>query len=187
MNHHVSLLRALAFAAEKHKDHRRKDAQASPYVNHLIAAALILSEEGQVGDEDLIVAAILHDTVEDTETTLAELEKQFGPKVSGIVGEVTDDKTLKKEARKKLQEVNAPRASSQAKQLMIADKINNVRDIMNSPPANWPRNRKLEYLLWATRVVAGCRGINDLLDRAFDEAVDEVAGHLGVTMGPPLP
>lgn len=184
MNEHVGLLRALAFAAEKHRDHRRKDVNASPYINHLIAVARVLAEEGGVTDEDLLVAAVLHDSVEDTKTTYAELEEHFGKRVAAIVREVTDDQMLAKEERKRLQEEDAPRASAQAKQLKIADKICNIRDIVHRPPAHWPSERKREYLLWTVRVGAGCRMINGLLDQAFDETVRDAARHLGVTMEP---
>jgi guanosine-3',5'-bis(diphosphate) 3'-pyrophosphohydrolase len=178
---HIRLLRAVAFAAEKHRHQRRKDANASPYINHLIAAASVLAEEGNVTDEDLLVAAILHDSVEDTETSFAEIEEHFGQAVADIVREVTDDKTLAKEERKRLQEENSPNASLQAKQLKIADKICNVRDIMHNPPANWPTERKREYLWWTIRVVEGCRGVNALLDHVFDETIEAAARHLGVT------
>jgi len=179
VNSPVKLLRALAFAAEKHKNHRRKDANASPYINHLIAAACVLVEEGQVAEEDLVVAAILHDTVEDTETSFAELEGRFGLTVAEIVREVTDDKVLGKEVRKRLQEERAPHASSWAKQLKIADKICNVRDIMHNPPTGWSLERREDYIAWARRVVAGCRNVNERLDRAFDETVSAALRHLG--------
>ncbi len=178
MNKHVRLLRAVTFAAEKHKDHRRKDVNASPYINHLTAVASVLAEEGAVTDEDLILAAILHDSVEDTETTFEELEEHFGKTVAGLVGEVTDDNTLKKEVRKQLQEERAPQASPRAKQLKIADKLCNVRDIMHNPPAAWSIERKQEYLLWTQRVVAGCRGVNGQLEKAYDEAVNQALGFL---------
>ena len=182
MHKHLRLLKAVAFAAEKHKDQRRKDANASPSINHVIAVASVLAEEGGVNDEDLLVAAILHDTVEDTKTSYAELEEYFGKRVAGIVREVTDDKALMKDVRKRLQEEHAPHASAQAKQLKIADKICNIRDIMHNPPASWPDERKREYLLWTTRVVAGCRRVNVLLDQAFDETVSSAARHLGMTV-----
>jgi GTP diphosphokinase / guanosine-3',5'-bis(diphosphate) 3'-diphosphatase len=181
LSKHLRLLKGVAFAAEKHKNQRRKDATAYPYINHLIAAASVLAEEGNVTDEDLLLAAILHDSVEDTETSFAEIEEQFGKSVAGIVREVTDDKTLPKTERKRLQEENALHASLQAKQLKIADKICNIRDIVHSPPANWPIERKREYLLWTIRVVEGCRGINPLLDRVFDETIKAAASHLGVS------
>ncbi|MCM2358510.1 MAG: HD domain-containing protein [Geobacteraceae bacterium] len=182
MNKHVRLLRAIAFAAEKHKDQRRKDVKASPYINHLIAVATVLAEEGKVTDEELLLAAILHDAVEDTETSFAEIEEHFGKTVAGIVREVTDDKTLKSEVRKRLQVEHAPHASSRAKQLKIADKICNVRDIIHNPPSGWSLERKQEYLLWTRRVVAGCRGVNELLDKAFDETIDAAPKQLGVTI-----
>ena len=178
MNDSLRLLRALAFAAEKHRDHRRKDANASPYINHLISAARILAEEGLVTDEELIVAAVLHDTIEDTETSYAELQTQFGTAVADIVREVTDDTSLHKVQRKLLQEERALAASPRAKQLMIADKISNIHDIMHHPPCGWPLERRREYISWAGRVVAGCRGVNGLLDRAYDRTVEDVVRQL---------
>ena len=178
MNDALKLLRALAFAAEKHRDHRRKDVNASPYINHLISTARILAKEGLVIDEELIVAAILHDTIEDTETTYAELQEQFGTAVADIVREVTDDTSLLKVQRKLLQEERALAASSRAKQLMIADKISNIHDIMHHPPCGWPLERRREYIAWAGRVVAGCRGVNKRLDRAYDRTVAEVMRQL---------
>jgi GTP diphosphokinase / guanosine-3',5'-bis(diphosphate) 3'-diphosphatase len=181
LNKHVRLLKAVAFAAEKHKGQCRKGVDASPYINHPIAVATVLAKEGAVRDEELLLAAILHDTVEDTETTFAEIETLFGAAVAAIVREVTDDKSLRNEVRKRLQEEHAPQASAQAKQLKIADKICNIRDIILSPPANWSVERKREYLFWSERVVAGCRGVNELLDKAYDEAANAAARHLGVS------
>jgi len=164
------LLQAASFAADRHRHQRRKDAAASPYVNHPLAVACILSNVGGVRDEALLVAALLHDTVEDTNTTLDELAAEFGPVVSGIVGEVTDDKSLPRSRRKALQVEHAAHASDAAKQLKIADKIANVRDIASRPPEGWSLDRKLEYVAWADQVVAGCRGVNAALDAAYDEA-----------------
>jgi len=167
----VTLLAALEFAADKHRNQRRKDAKASPYVNHLIAVARILAAEGGVDDEAALVAAVLHDTVEDTDTTFEELTIRFGATVSALVREMTDDKSLPKAVRKQHQIDHAPGASALAKQLKIADKIANIRDIVSTPPADWSRERKLDYFAWAEQVVAGCRGVNPELERAFDEAV----------------
>jgi guanosine-3',5'-bis(diphosphate) 3'-pyrophosphohydrolase len=166
----VLLLRALVFAADKHRNQKRKGAEASPYINHLIAVAAVLADAG-VADETLLVAAVLHDTIEDTNTTYAELESTFGPEVAGLVQEVTDDKSLDKAIRKKLQIQNAQALSARAKQLKIADKISNIRDITHFPPADWPIERRREYLGWAEQVVAGCRGINPQLDRVFDSSI----------------
>ena len=167
----AKLLDAAAFAADKHSRQRRKDAAASPYINHPLAVARILAAEAGVRDEDLLLAALLHDTVEDTATSFAELERLFGARVRQIVGEVTDDKSLPKATRKNLQVEHAARASDAAKLLKISDKICNVRDITHHPPADWSAARKTEYLAWAKTVVAGCRGINAVLDKLFDAAL----------------
>lgn len=169
----ASLLTALEFAARKHSTQRRKDADSSPYVNHPIAVARVLAAEGGVVDTSVLMAAVLHDTVEDTETTFAELEAQFGVEVAGLVRELTDDKSLPKEQRKRLQVMHAPHRSTGAKQLKIADKIANIRDIAVTPPTGWNVDRKREYLTWSERVVAGCRGVNSGLDAAFDRAISE--------------
>jgi len=167
----ATLLRALAFAAERHRRQRRKDAEASPYINHPIAVAAVLADAGHVADEALLVAAVLHDTVEDTETSFDEIAAQFGATVADLVREVSDDKSLPKERRKLLQIEHAAAASARAKQLKIADKICNLRDIASGPPAGWSVARCREYLDWAQAVVTGCRGVNVGLDGAFDEAL----------------
>lgn len=165
------LLQALAFAAEKHRNQRRKDAEASPYINHPIAVASVLAVEAQVTDEATVLAAILHDIVEDTETTVSELEGQFGVEIAQLVAEVTDDKSLSKQVRKELQVRHAATASSSAKRLKLADKICNVRDVTAHQPLDWPLERRREYLSWAERVAAGCRGVDPRLEQIFDEAV----------------
>jgi guanosine-3',5'-bis(diphosphate) 3'-pyrophosphohydrolase len=167
------LLKAIAFAADRHRRQRRKDAEASPYINHPIAVATVLAVEGEVSDEVTLLAAALHDTVEDTQTTFEELEEHFGPEVAGLVRELTDDKSASKKERKRLQIEHAPQASSRAKQLKIADKICNIRDITVSPPADWSLERRSEYLTWSEQVVAGCRHVNAKLDQAFDKAITQ--------------
>jgi GTP diphosphokinase / guanosine-3',5'-bis(diphosphate) 3'-diphosphatase len=167
----AKLLKAIAFAAHKHRHQRRKDAEASPYINHPIAVATVLADEGNVFDEATLVAAALHDTVEDTQTTFVELEKHFGTEVASLVRELTDDKLLPKADRKRLQIEHAPHSSLRAKQLKIADKICNVRDITTSPPTDWPLQRRRDYLTWSEQVIAGCRGVNTKLDAAFDGAI----------------
>lgn len=175
----TQLLKAIAFAATKHRHQRRKDAEASPYINHPIAVATVLAAEGGVSDEATLIAAALHDTVEDTETTLEELAEQFGSEVAGLVGEVTDNKSLQKIERKRLQIEHAPNLSLRAKQLKIADKICNVRDVTDAPPADWLLARRQKYLDWAMDVVAGCRGVNPSLDQAFDQAITKARNKLG--------
>lgn len=166
----ILILNAAAFAAERHRDQRRKDTDASPYINHLLALADILAREGGVTDATVIAAALLHDTVEDTETTIAELEDRFGKRVASIVAEVTDDKSLPKEERKRLQVAKAATKSPGAKLVKLADKISNLRDITARPPADWPVDRKRQYFDWAQEVVTGLHGQNAALDAAFDEA-----------------
>lgn len=164
------MLRALGFAAEKHRSQRRKDAEASPYINHPIALADLLVNEAGEDDPIVIAAAILHDTVEDTETTLSELTQHFGAQISAIVAEVTDDKALEKRERKRLQIEHAPTASAAAQKVKLADKICNLRDLEKSPPAKWPVERRREYFEWAKAVVDGLRDQHPALAALFDQA-----------------
>ncbi len=167
------IFRALCFAAYKHRDQRRKGECGSPYINHPIEVAEMLVRVGRITDPALLQAAILHDTIEDTETSAEELEAAFGPDVRQLVVEVTDNKALPKAERKQRQIVHAHKLSSAARELKIADKICNVRDVTNKPPKDWPLERRVEYLAWSERVVAGCRGVNARLEQAFDAALDE--------------
>jgi GTP diphosphokinase / guanosine-3',5'-bis(diphosphate) 3'-diphosphatase len=162
------VLRALRFAAQRHREQRRKDAAASPYVNHLIAVAETLWCEGDIRDTATIVSGILHDTIEDTDTVPAEIESHFGNAVRAIVVEVTDDKGLPKHLRKRIQVETASRISHQAKGVKLADKICNLEDIMASPPTGWAEERKWEYVRWAKQVVDGLRGTNARLEARFD-------------------
>lgn len=164
------LIKAISFAAEKHRNQRRKDAEASPYINHPIALANVLANEAGIEDEKVLVAAVLHDTIEDTETTDRELANLFGEDVAAIVLEVTDDKALPKAERKRLQVEHAPTISRRAKLVKLADKICNVRDIAASPPADWSLQRRQEYFDWAKAVVDGLRGAHPTLEHLFDEA-----------------
>jgi GTP diphosphokinase / guanosine-3',5'-bis(diphosphate) 3'-diphosphatase len=173
------LLKAIAFAADKHRGQRRKDADASPYINHPIAVAAALAVEGDVSDEATLLCAVLHDTVEDTDTSFLELAQHFGPEVAELVRELTDDESLVKAERKRLQIEHAKGLSLRAKQVRVADKICNVRDLIVRPPAHWPLQRRLDYLTWSEKVVAGCRGVNLKLDRAFDQAIAEARGCIG--------
>lgn len=166
-----TFVKAVAFAAEKHRNQRRKDADASPYINHPIALANVLANEGGVSDATVLCAAVLHDTIEDTETTENELTTTFGSHVSSVVLEVTDDKSLEKHVRKQRQIEHAPHISTEAKLVKLADKICNLRDILASPPANWSTERKQAYFDWASKVVAGVRGVHPNLEAVFDGLV----------------
>lgn len=164
-------LTALNFSAGKHRHQRRKDTAASPYINHPIEVAHILWTIGGVYDEMTIIAAILHDTIEDTDTTPEEIRQSFGDDVLGLVLEVSDDKSLPKPERKQKQIAHAPHLSWRAKQIKLADKICNVRDIAFAPPSHWPRQRRIDYLQWAGDVIDGLRGANEKLEKHFDETL----------------
>ena len=164
-------LKAIEFASRKHSTLRRKDKEASPYINHPIAVAHLLADLGGVTDLVTLMAAILHDTIEDTETTAEELEVQFGRTVTKVVEEVTDDKSLEKADRKQRQIAHAPNLSWEAKVIKLADKIANVQDVIDALLANWNLARRIEYLDWTEKVVAGCRGANASLEKLYDEAL----------------
>ena len=167
------LLQAVLSSARKHRGQRRKDEDASPYINHPIEVAELIANIGGVSDLPTLMAAILHDTVEDTGSTFSELEEAFGHDVRLLVEEVTDDKALPKDERKRLQIAQAQQLSERAKRIKIADKICNVRDVTYTPPPNWSLERRREYLRWAAKVVEGCRGSNANLERRFDEVLQE--------------
>ena len=164
------LVAAIAFAADKHRNQRRKDHEASPHINHPIALANVLANEAGLEDERVLLAAVLHDTIEDTETTEQELVLLFGKEVADIVMEVTDDKALSKAERKRLQIEHAPHISRRAKLVKLADKICNLRDIAESPPADWSLERKREYFDWSVAVADGLRGVHPGLEALFDAA-----------------
>jgi guanosine-3',5'-bis(diphosphate) 3'-pyrophosphohydrolase len=161
------LLAAAGFAAFKHREQRRKGVKGSPYINHPLAVAGLIADEGGVADTDVLMAAILHDTIEDTLTTQAELERHFGATVASIVAEVTDDKGQSTKLRKEMQVAHAPRLTREAKLVKLADKICNLRDVVARPP-NWDLARKQAYFDWAKRVVDGLRGVHPGLEATFD-------------------
>jgi (p)ppGpp synthase/HD superfamily hydrolase len=161
---------AADFAARRHAGQRRKGVTAEPYINHLAEVALLLATATDGQDGELVAAGYLHDTLEDTQTEYEELEKLFGSDVAQLVAEVTDDKSLPSVERKRLQVEKAPGKSVRARMLKVADKTSNLRSLAISPPAGWGAERASEYIAWAERVVAGCRGLNENLERSFDAA-----------------
>ena len=173
MSDTARLLQALHFSADRHRHQRRKGRDASPYINHPIEVATVLATVGGVSDLTTLIAAVLHDTIEDTSTTGDELEQSFGREVRLLVEEMTDDKRLKKEDRKRLQIEHARSASHRAKLIKLADKICNVRDVVHSPPDGWSLERRCEYLDWTEQVVSGCRGASATLERHYDAVVAE--------------
>ena len=162
------LLEAFRFSAEKHRNQRRKDSLRSPYINHPIEVAQLLWEVGGVRDIHVLLAAVLHDTIEDTDTCPEEISDRFGEEVLSFVLEVTDDKKLPKQERKCLQIENSPHKSYGAKLIKLADKSCNVRNLITMPPKNWSLRRRQKYLLWTEQVVAGLRGTNEALEEYYD-------------------
>lgn len=173
MLNHIELLDTIIFATRKHKKQTRKGKSNTPYIVHPIEVAKVLIEIGKVENPNIIKAAILHDTIEDTDTRPEEIAKAFGEEIKNIVLEVTDDKYLSKQERKDLQVKKMSQKSPEAQTLKIADKICNLRDIINDPPKNWEIPRILEYVNWAEKVVKEAKNINPNLEKYFQEKVQE--------------
>ena len=175
-----NIVRAASFAAKKHTDQKRKGSDGEPYINHPLEVANMLVNIGGVNDPEIIVAALLHDTVEDTDVSFEEIAEQFGITVAGYVRELTDDKTLAKAERKQKQVEHAPHLSHGARQIKLADKISNIRDITDKPPDGWDLQRRREYVDWGEKVVAGLRGANSDLEKVFDQTVDNARRKLAL-------
>jgi GTP diphosphokinase / guanosine-3',5'-bis(diphosphate) 3'-diphosphatase len=176
------LLAAAHFAADRHRDQRRKDIAASPYINHPIAVAEVMACNG-VTDIVALQAALLHDTIEDTETTVVEIEDGFGADVLSVVLEVTDDKSLEKAERKRRQIERAPGMSDAAKLVKLGDKICNATDVATNPPAGWDQARRVEYLDWTEAVVRGCRGVHTDLEAHYDRTLADARAVIAGTDG----
>jgi (p)ppGpp synthase/HD superfamily hydrolase len=166
----VGVTRALDFAARKHAHQRRKGLKAEPYINHLTEVALLLAEVSAGADPPLVMAGLLHDTIEDTETSRGELVEIFGEDVASLVAEVTDDTTLPRDERKRRQVETAPGKSVRARMIKLADKIANLHSIVESPPVGWSGRRKKEYVAWAREVAAACGHTNERLEELFEMA-----------------
>lgn len=177
MNAVTSLASAYARAAHWHSGQKRKGQAAEPYVNHLTEVAELVAEATEGGDLALVIAAVLHDAVEDAGVTAREIAAEFGEDVARLVLEVTDDKSLPKEERKRLQVETTPHKSSRAKIIKLADKTSNLTAIRTSPPP-WPLERQQAYLDWARAVIAGARGVNRMLEDRFDAAARELEAAL---------
>ncbi len=172
MNTLNKLLHAARFAAERHAGQLRKGAHAEPYVNHPLEVASLISNVGGIDDIDILMAGLLHDTIEDTETEAHEIINFFGETACGYVLEVTDDKSLPKARRKELQVEHAPYMSPGAKIVKLADKISNIRDVIENPAVDWDIVRRREYVEWGINVVSGLRGENVHLEDHFDRLVE---------------
>ena len=167
------ILKAAHFAAKKHRDQRRKDKHASPYIIHPISVALEIAQIGGVDDPEILAAALLHDTLEDTKTEPEDLEAEFGKKVCEYVLDVSDDKTLPKDERKSRQIEHAKKISKGAALIKLGDKISNVTDVINNPPEDWDINRRKEYLDWAEKVIENCPKVNDRMENKFQEIIKQ--------------
>ena len=167
------IIDAIAFSAERHQYQTRKDPQQTPYIIHPIGVADHLFSIGKIRDPDIIIAALLHDTVEDTETSFEDIQTKFGSRVEGFVREVTDDKSLPKQTRKQLQIEHAPHKSAGAAQIKLADKLYNLRDLLNHPPEDWESERVEAYFQWAQKVVDNLPWVNAPLKKAVDEAIEQ--------------
>ena len=175
-------LKALKWASELHRLQRRKGSAESvpgkcprliPYVNHLIAVVEILGRVGGVEDEDILIAGLLHDAIEDTEVTEADIYAAFGPRVGRIVGEVSDDRSLDQMDRKAAQVAHAAALSREAQLVKLADKIHNCSDLMTHPPEGWSPQRISDYRKWSCDVVDGLRGGNEPMEQLFDTIIQE--------------
>jgi (p)ppGpp synthase/HD superfamily hydrolase len=175
----VRLAKAADYAARQHVNQRRKGEAAEPYVNHLTEVALLLAEATDGEDPVLVMGGLLHDTIEDTGTTFADLRERFGTEVAELVVEVSDDKGLPKQERKRLQVETTADKSRRAKLLKIADKTSNLRGLVLSPPAGWTKQRLADYVEWAGAVVRSCRGLNVALEAEFDHAHAEAKARFG--------
>ena len=175
----VLLARAADYAARQHTAQRRKGETAEPYINHLTEVAALLAEATGGEDVVLVMGGLLHDTLEDTDTTYEDLVQRFGAEVAALVAEVTDDKSLRKEERKRLQIEKTPGKSRRAKLLKLADKTSNLRALLQSPPKGWAEERLRDYVRWAEAVVSSCRGLNVELEADFDAAHHEAKARFG--------
>ena len=178
MKERVSVLRAAYAAAQWHVHQRRKGAAQESYINHLLEVASLVTEATAGTEPDVVIAALLHDAIEDQGVTAETIASEFGRHVANIVMELTDDKSLPKVERKRLQVENASHKSRQAKLIKLADKTSNVRAVANSPAPDWSIQRRQEYIDWSKSVVAGLRGTSPWLEQQFDEAAERAAWSL---------
>lgn len=173
------VIQAAHFAADKHRDQRRKGVRNTPYINHPLEVAERLNRIGGIEDANILAAAILHDTIEDTETTRAELAKLFGNDIAALVAELTDQPGLTWQERKRLEIEHSAQISDRAKMIKLSDKTSNVADTVSNPPGEWTLSRRRDYLEFAELVAKGCRGVNAALDAEFDRVLQNAREKIG--------
>jgi guanosine-3',5'-bis(diphosphate) 3'-pyrophosphohydrolase len=183
MKEWIAVLRAADAAARWHVHQRRKGAAEEPYINHLLEVASLVAEATQGKNPKVIIAALLHDAIEDQEVPRDIIAQEFGEEVAALVEEVTDDKSLEKHQRKRKQVETAHKKSDDAKRIKLADKTSNLRAITFSPPPDWSVKRRLEYIRWAQEVVSGLRGASRSLEEEFDRAVSDAERSIHVPTG----
>jgi (p)ppGpp synthase/HD superfamily hydrolase len=171
MKEWIAVLKAADAAARWHVHQRRKGPAGEPYINHLLEVAMLVAQATGGSDPNLVIAALLHDAIEDSEVPCALIAAAFGEEVASLVMEVTDDKSLPKDERKRKQVETAAGRSPKAKLLKLADKTSNLRTIAASPPADWSVKRRIEYVEWAVAVAEGLRGVSPWLEQQLDDAV----------------
>jgi len=167
------LILSIDFAARKHSRQRRKDPAASPYINHPIEVMKLLSQCG-ITDVEILQSAVLHDTLEDTETSLSELTNLFGSRVANMVNEVTYEKQIPQIQRKQLEIDSIPHCSKGAQLIKQADKISNLTTIASSPPINWSSQRITGFIHWSYFIFKQCRGNNQQLDEITDKLMKQL-------------
>lgn len=173
------VIQAAHFAADKHRDQRRKGVRNTPYINHPLEVAERLNRIGGIEDAAVLAAAVLHDTIEDTETTHAELAGLFGREIADIVAELSDEAGLSWQERKRLEIEHAKHISDRAKVIKLSDKTCNVSDTVSNPPGEWTLSRRRDYLEFAELVAQGCQGVNLALDREFERVLAAARSKLG--------
>jgi (p)ppGpp synthase/HD superfamily hydrolase len=169
--------KAKRFAEQAHSGQTRKGAGAEPYVIHLAEVAELVTRFG--GSETAILAAWLHDTVEDCTVTRADLVAMFGEAVAAVVMELTDNKSLPKPERKRLQIVNAPHKSPEAALVKLCDKMSNVCAVGVNPPLHWSQDRKCAYVDWAVTVADALPTVPQPARLAFAATVQATREALG--------
>ena len=170
MKQWIAVLKAADAAARWHVNQKRKGAAQEPYINHLLEVASLVADATDGKDPDLVIAALLHDAIEDQEVPREMIAEAFGEEVAALVEEVTDDKSLEKSERKRKQVEHASSKSGRAKIIKLADKTSNLRTISVSPSPEWSVRRRLEYVAWASEVASALKGANAFLEAEFDKA-----------------
>ncbi|HEC60508.1 hypothetical protein LCGC14_0950780 [marine sediment metagenome] len=159
MNETSQLIEAFLFAAQAHKEQRRKGNGGAPYINHLIEVVSLLSSTAKVDDTDILIAAALHDILEDTPITVTEITKRYGSNVLSYVQAVSDDKALTLIERRAKQLKSMNESSDPIKYIKLADHCSNIASL----PPTWDKQRLKEYIGWSQSVAEKCFDVSEPL------------------------